>query len=85
MANVSSVASKTVAESRVEENGEVKIPLFEEEFSVSKRVVPTSRVQVSRVTHNHEQLIDEMLKQEKIEIEKIPVNKPVDTMPSSWM
>lgn len=82
MANLSSAASKTVAESLVEQNGEIKIPLFEEQFSVSKRVVPTSRVQVSRVTHNHEQLIDELLNQEQIEIDKVPVNKPVDAMPS---
>lgn len=79
MANIPSVASDTVAETLV---GETKIPLFEEQLSVTKRVVPTGRVQVSRVTHSNEQLIEELLSHEKIEIEKIPVDKPIDTMPS---
>ena len=35
---------------------ETVIPVFEEELSVAKRVVETARVQVSRVTHQHQQL-----------------------------
>ena len=57
------------------------IPLFQEELSVLKRVVPTSRVQVSRVTHSHEQLIDELLEREQVEVERVAFDKPVDQMP----
>ena len=82
MPDTSAGALNTVAESLVEKNGEMMIPLFEETMSVSKRVVPTSRVQVSRVTHSQEQLIDELLHREQIEVERTTVNKPIDAMPS---
>lgn len=61
---------------------ETVIPLFQEELSVSKRVVPTSRVQISRVTHSHEQLVDELLEREQIEVERVAIDKPIDCMPS---
>jgi uncharacterized protein (TIGR02271 family) len=58
------------------------IPLFEEELSVSKRVVPTSRVQISRVTHSHEQLVDELLTREQVEVERVPIDRRIEAMPS---
>jgi len=61
---------------------EAVIPVFEEELSVAKRVVETSRVQVSRVTHQHQQLVDELLQLEKVEVERVPVDRPIDAMPS---
>jgi stress response protein YsnF len=82
MADLPSVALNPVADHLVEQDGEMKIPLFEETMSVSKHVVPTSRVQVSRVTHSHEELIDELLHREQIEIERTPMEKAIDTMPS---
>jgi uncharacterized protein (TIGR02271 family) len=63
-------------------NGETIIPLLEEELSVTKRVVETARVRVSRVTHSHEQLVDELLQHEKVEVERVPVDRPVEAMPS---
>jgi uncharacterized protein (TIGR02271 family) len=61
---------------------ETVIPLLEEQFSVAKRVVETARVRVSRVTHDHQQLVDELLNHEKVEVEHVPVDRPVETMPS---
>jgi len=52
MVDIPFTASSAVTVTRPEETGPTSIPLFEEEFVVSKRVVPTSRVQVSRVTHS---------------------------------
>ena len=63
-------------------SGETVIPLFEEAVSVSRRVVPTSRVQVSRVTHSHEHLVDELLERERVEVERVAIDKPIDRMPS---
>ena len=40
---------------------ETVIPLAAEEIAVAKQVVETGRVQISRVTHERKQLIDEML------------------------
>jgi uncharacterized protein (TIGR02271 family) len=64
------------------ETREIVVPLYAEELSVSKRVVPESRVQVSRVTHEQEQLVDELLAREHVEIDRIPIGQPVDTMPA---
>jgi uncharacterized protein (TIGR02271 family) len=61
---------------------ETVIPLREEELSVDKRVVETGRVKVSRVTHSHEQMVDELLHHEKVEVERVPVNRPIEAMPS---
>ena len=73
--DASSVATPTA-------NGETVIPLLEEELSVAKRVVETARVRVSRITHDHEQIVEEMLQHEKVEVERVPVGRPVDAMPS---
>ena len=64
------------------ETDEIVVPLYAEEVSVSKRVVPESRVQVSRVTHEQEQLIDELLAREHVEIDRVAIGHPVDTMPA---
>jgi len=69
-------------ESPADDSRETVIPLFEEEVSVSRRVVPTSRVQVSRVTHSHEHLVDELLERERVEVERVAIDKPIDHMPS---
>lgn len=61
---------------------ETRIPLYEEELSVAKRVIETGRVQVSRVTHSHQQAIDELLRHEKVEVERVAVDRPIDLMPS---
>src|ERR1700761_9809714 len=82
MADIPSVGFNPATDSLPEQNGEMKIPLFEETMSVSKRVVPTSRVQVARVTHSHEQLIDELLNREQVEIERTALNTPVDAIPA---
>ena len=69
-------------ESSADHSRETVIPLFEEALSVSRRVVPTSRVQVSRVTHTHEHLVDELLERERVEVERVAIDKPIDHMPS---
>ena len=61
---------------------ETVIPVFEEELSVAKRVVETARVRVSRVTHHHQQLVDELLQHEKVEVEHVPIDRPIEAMPS---
>jgi uncharacterized protein (TIGR02271 family) len=73
---------KTDLESPADYSRETVIPLFEEALSVSRRVVPTSRVRVSRVTHSHEHLVDELLERERVEVERVAIDKPIDHMPS---
>lgn len=61
---------------------ETVIPLLAEEVAVSKQVVETGRVQVARITHEREQLIDELLAHQTAEIERVRVGQRVDTMPA---
>ena len=61
---------------------ETVIPVFEEALSVAKRVVETTRVQVSRVTHDHQQMVDELLEHQKVEVEHVPIDRPIETMPA---
>jgi uncharacterized protein (TIGR02271 family) len=65
-----------------EKPGETVIPLLAEEVAVSKQVVETGRVQVARITREHEQLIDELLTHETVEIDRTPIGRQVDAMPA---
>jgi uncharacterized protein (TIGR02271 family) len=61
--------------------GEVVVPLHEEAISITKRDRETGRVRVSTITREHEQLVDEALKREQVEVERIPIGKAVTEMP----
>ena len=61
---------------------ETLIPLHAEELSVSKERVETGRVHVGTVTRTHDELVDEELANERVEIERIPFNKPIDAVPA---
>ena len=59
---------------------EVVIPLLTEDFSVERRKIERSvRIQVQTVSHDH--LVDEALAQEKVEIERIAIGRPIDGHP----
>src|SRR5262252_4949356 len=57
------------------------LPLLAEEISVAKRQVVTGRVLASTVTREEEKLVDELLASEQVEIERVPVGRPVDCAP----
>jgi uncharacterized protein (TIGR02271 family) len=76
------VQSRTEDDRAPDKAGETVIPLLAEEIEVSKQVVETGRVQVARVTHEREQLIDELLAHETVEIDRTSVGRQVDTMPT---
>jgi uncharacterized protein (TIGR02271 family) len=82
MVDTPSDRANTVVKDAAGEATETVVPLVEEEIAISKRVVPKSRVQVSRVTHSHEQLVDELLSRENVEIERTQMDRPVDAMPA---
>jgi uncharacterized protein (TIGR02271 family) len=65
-----------------DQTGETVLPLLAEEIAVAKQVVETGRVQVSRVTHEREQLIDELLAHETVEIDRTPIGRQIDAMPA---
>jgi stress response protein YsnF len=61
---------------------EIVVPLYEEQASVAKHRIVTGKVQVSTVTREHEQVIDEVLRREHVEIDRTPINKRIDAMPA---
>ena len=66
----------------VDQQGETIVPLYVEEVHVSKTEIETGRVRVSTVTRNHEQVVEELLARQKVEVERKPIGKRVDTMPA---
>jgi uncharacterized protein (TIGR02271 family) len=75
------VQSRTDDDRDPDKTSETVLPLLAEEIAVSKQVVETGRVQVSRITHEREQLIDELLAREQVEIDRIPIGRQVDRVP----
>ena len=76
------VQSRTEDDRDPDKTGETVLPLLAEELAVSKQIVETGRVQVSRVTHEREQLIDELLAHETVEIDRTPIGRQVEAMPA---
>jgi stress response protein YsnF len=66
---------------RKNDDNEIVLPLYAEEISVSKRVVPKTSVQVSTITHQHEEVINELLARERVEIERVAIGERVDVKP----
>ncbi len=59
----------------------IVLPLFAEEASVTRRVVTGATVRVATVTHEREQVVDEALTHERVEIERVPIDRTVDAVP----
>jgi uncharacterized protein (TIGR02271 family) len=64
------------------DGGQIVLPLHAEEISVAKQRVVTGSVHISTVTHEREQLIDELLAREHVEIQRRPLGKTVARMPA---
>jgi uncharacterized protein (TIGR02271 family) len=55
--------------------------LHAEDIAVARERVETGRVRVQVVTREHEQLVDIPLTQERVEVERVAINRPVDAIP----
>jgi len=58
------------------------IPVIEESAVVTKRVVDRGGVRVTKLVHEREETIDEPLWQERVTVEWVQVNQPVDHAPT---
>ncbi len=67
---------------RTNEQGEIVVPLIAEEISIGKRVVETGGVRVHKTVREDVQTINEPILREHIEVERVPVNKYVETAPA---
>jgi uncharacterized protein (TIGR02271 family) len=45
---------------------------------VQKQVVETRKVRISKVTHEHETVVDEPLFRDEVEVERVLVNRPIE-------
>ena len=76
------MGSRSDADRTPAEPGETIIPLLAEEVEVTKQTVESGRVQVTRVTHAREQLIDELLNHQTAKVERVPIGRHIDSMPA---
>jgi uncharacterized protein (TIGR02271 family) len=58
------------------------IPVVEESLAVSKRIVDRGGVRITKLVHEQEELFDELLRQDRVTVERVPVNQPVDHAPA---
>lgn len=61
---------------------ERRIPVIEERARVDKQIVERAVVRISTSIKQSEQVIAESLRHEEVDIQRVPVNKEVDSMPS---
>lgn len=64
-----------------QDNAEVVLRLAEEEVSLSRKRVTDGRVTVTRSTVQHDEIINTFLRQERVEVERVPKSQPVETLP----
>lgn len=60
---------------------EQRLILYGEKIEVSRRRIETAVVRASRVTRTREQLVEAELSHERVEVERIPVGRTVDSVP----
>lgn len=56
----------------------VIVPVVEEQMNVEKRLVAKGGVRVRKVVHEHQQTIDELLRQQSVDVERITIDRFVD-------
>lgn len=58
------------------------MPVLEEELQVGRRRRVTGQVRLTRTVRREEATVDEPLLSERIEVERVPVNRPVEAPPA---
>ncbi len=74
-----SSADNLPAPNRSAEN--LTLPLHAEQLSVTRRQVAGDTVRVATVTRQQEHLVEETLTHERVEIERVPIDRAVDRVP----
>ena len=59
----------------------VTVQLHAEELAVSKRRVASGLVRVAVATRSHDEAVDEALHHERVLVERVTINQPVETVP----
>ena len=73
--------SGSIEMSETDKSDTLVIPIVEEEARIAKRQVVSGRVIVKTTVDTEERILKEMLSLETVEVERIPINRVVDTIP----
>ena len=68
-------------EAQAEDGAELRIPVIEEELTVSKRTVATGKVLLHKTVQEFDQVVEETLAQRTYEVERVAVNRVVAAVP----
>lgn len=63
--------------------GEKVIPVIEENLQVEKKVVEEKKLQLTKKVNTEEVTVNIPVIVEKVRVERVPVNKPVDSAPET--
>jgi uncharacterized protein (TIGR02271 family) len=66
----------------LEDDGRIVVPLHAEEISVAKQRAVTGRLQISLVTRQQENVVEELLAREHVEIERMPIDRLLEHAPA---
>ena len=75
-----SQAKTTNTNSQIE-GEKLVIPVIEEEILVGKKVIETGRVHISKRIIERDELVDIPLLREEVQVERVPINLFVETVP----
>lgn len=65
---------------RLLKQGEGKvIPIVQEEAIIEKRVVERNRTRITKQVHTEEEMIDTPLRQERVQVERLPIEQIIDS------
>lgn len=68
----------TIIEDAAREPVERVVPILAEEILVGKRTIETGRVRVHKSVQEREEIVDELLEQETVEVERVPINRIIE-------
>lgn len=63
------------------DNAATVIPVIEEQIVVDKYVVERGKVRVTKRVSEHEEIVDEPLFHEEVRVERVPIDRVVETAP----
>lgn len=78
--NNSKIKTTNINPAETDENS-VIIPIIQEDVVIGKEIVETGKVKISKKISEHQQTIDMPLLQEQVSVERVAINRFVDTPP----
>ncbi len=61
----------------------ITIPVLEEQLKISKRLIETARVKLSKTVNERTETLEVPLKEDEIVIKRVPKNELIETMPAA--